>query len=85
MLSEFVSGHDGFDAATAEATDGKATEVLAYLTCAETAGLLPEEPEPVLAAFELNKALYELGYELRCRPDWVGIPVTGIRRVLDCW
>ena len=33
--------------------------------------------------FELEKAVYELRYELNNRPDWVGIPVAGIVRMLD--
>ena len=33
--------------------------------------------------FELEKAVYELRYELTMRPDWVPIPVTGIRRILE--
>jgi predicted trehalose synthase len=37
----------------------------------------------LLAIFELEKAVYELQYELNNRPDWVGIPVAGIRRLLD--
>jgi maltose alpha-D-glucosyltransferase/alpha-amylase len=32
----------------------------------------------LLALFELEKALYELRYELDNRPDWVPIPVRGI-------
>jgi maltokinase len=39
--------------------------------------------EKLLAVFELEKAVYELRYELNNRPDWVGIPVAGIRRLLD--
>ena len=31
-----------------------------------------------LDAFVLDKALYELGYELNNRPDWVRIPLIGI-------
>ena len=32
----------------------------------------------LLALFELQKALYELRYELENRPDWVHIPLAGI-------
>jgi maltokinase len=37
----------------------------------------------LLAIFELEKAIYELQYELDNRPDWVPIPVAGIRRLLE--
>jgi maltokinase len=39
--------------------------------------------ERLLAVFELEKAVYELRYELDNRPDWVRIPVTGIARLLE--
>ncbi len=38
--------------------------------------------ERLLAVFELEKAVYELRYELDNRPDWVGIPVAGIDRLM---
>ena len=31
--------------------------------------------------FELEKALYELRYEMDNRPDWVGVPLAGIARL----
>ena len=37
----------------------------------------------LLSVFELEKAIYELQYELDNRPDWVAIPVAGIRRLLE--
>ena len=37
----------------------------------------------LLAIHELEKAIYELRYELNNRPDWVGIPVAAIQRLLD--
>jgi maltokinase len=37
----------------------------------------------LLSIYELEKAIYELQYELNNRPDWVPIPVAGIRRLLE--
>ena len=36
----------------------------------------------LLDAFVLDKALYELRYELNQRPDWVHIPLLGIRKLI---
>jgi maltose alpha-D-glucosyltransferase/alpha-amylase len=37
----------------------------------------------LLDAFVLDKAFYELGYELNNRPDWVRIPLIGIRKLIQ--
>jgi predicted trehalose synthase len=37
----------------------------------------------LLTIFELEKAVYELRYELNNRPDWIGIPVAAISRMLE--
>jgi predicted trehalose synthase len=42
-----------------------------------------EQFEKLLAVFELEKAVYELRYELSMRPDWLPIPVAGILRMLE--
>jgi len=49
-------------------------------TVASQSGLVPspEDSQPLLTAYMLEKALYELLYELNNRPAWVGIPLTGI-------
>ena len=39
--------------------------------------------DKLLQVFELEKAVYELRYELNNRPDWVRIPVAGIVRMLE--
>lgn len=39
--------------------------------------------DQLLSIFELEKAVYELRYELNNRPDWVRIPVAGILRLLE--
>jgi predicted trehalose synthase len=43
----------------------------------------PEALDKLLSVFELEKAVYELRYELTMRPDWVPIPVAGILRILE--
>jgi maltose alpha-D-glucosyltransferase/alpha-amylase len=52
-----------------------------YLQVAEGVAFLPESPaelSALLNAFLLEKAVYELGYELNNRPPWVRIPLQGI-------
>jgi maltokinase len=56
-----------------------------YLGAVEPA-LLPAGEQAIgrlLMIFELEKAVYELRYELNNRPDWVAIPVAGIIRILE--
>jgi maltose alpha-D-glucosyltransferase/alpha-amylase len=43
----------------------------------------PEEFDLLLDAYRLEKALYELGYELQHRPDWTEIPLRGLRGLLE--
>ena len=43
----------------------------------------PERFDRLLRFFALDKALYELRYELNNRPDWLAVPVNGIRRILE--
>ncbi|MBV9952638.1 MAG: hypothetical protein JO291_11845 [Acidimicrobiia bacterium] len=48
--------------------------------------LLPGAGTPttrLLALLELEKVLYELHYELGNRPDWVELPLQGLRRIVD--
>ncbi len=57
----------------------------AYLGSAGVADLIPHnrsDLQTLLDAFLLEKALYELNYELNNRPDWVRIPLHGIVQLL---
>ena len=56
-----------------------------YFETVDPTLLPPGQPavERLLAVFELEKAVYELRYELDNRPDWVRIPVAGIQRLIE--
>jgi maltose alpha-D-glucosyltransferase / alpha-amylase len=57
-----------------------------YFETASAATFLPqskEETQVILDLHLLEKAIYELGYELNNRPTWVGIPLQGISKLLS--
>jgi maltose alpha-D-glucosyltransferase/alpha-amylase len=57
-----------------------------YLAASEGAAFLPKtegELEDLLTVYLLEKAVYELGYELNSRPEWVHLPLAGIRQLLE--
>jgi maltose alpha-D-glucosyltransferase/alpha-amylase len=56
-----------------------------YLDIIRKTELLPKNPEHIrtlLDAFIMDKAVYEIGYELNNRPDWVKVPIQGLLRLL---
>jgi predicted trehalose synthase len=58
----------------------------AYLAAAHDADVLPDTGqaiEQLITIFELEKAVYELRYELDNRPEWVGVPAHGLLRLLE--
>src|SRR5690606_18335418 len=57
----------------------------AYLDTVEGSTFIPQEKtdlEILTTTFLLEKAIYELNYELNNRPDWVVIPLRGIKSIL---
>jgi maltokinase len=57
-----------------------------YLPRAAAGGVLPADEQSlnaVLAAFVVDKAVYEVAYEQAHRPDWVSIPMEAIRRLAE--
>ncbi len=57
-----------------------------YIDTARNAPFIPnnnEELGTMLRAFLLEKAVYELGYELNNRPNWLIIPIEGINNLLE--
>ncbi|MEM2957403.1 MAG: maltose alpha-D-glucosyltransferase [Candidatus Jordarchaeaceae archaeon] len=57
-----------------------------YLNTVGKAFIVPtdkEEFQVLLKAFLLEKAFYELSYELENRPDWAIIPIKGIKNILQ--
>lgn len=50
----------------------------AYMEGMGMATTLSEQDEVLIRTYLIEKAIYELGYELNGRPDWVNIPLRGI-------
>jgi maltose alpha-D-glucosyltransferase/alpha-amylase len=58
----------------------------AYLATMAQSPLLPRRPQDIsdlLRTYVLEKAIYELGYELNNRPEWVAVPLRGILQALE--
>jgi maltose alpha-D-glucosyltransferase/alpha-amylase len=58
----------------------------AYMEKMINTGLIPvseEELSIILPVFLIEKAVYELNYELNNRPEWVNIPIRGIQYIID--
>ncbi|MGH8686293.1 MAG: putative maltokinase, partial [Burkholderiales bacterium] len=83
-LRQALEGHADHDRLAPFAADWEARARRAFLGAyAESvrgSGLYEdfEDTRELRALFELEKALYELRYELNHRPGWVGIPLHGI-------
>lgn len=57
-----------------------------YFDTVNTASFIPtnlKELEMMLDAYLIEKAIYEIGYELNNRPDWLAIPLKGIKNLLE--
>ncbi|HEV8216693.1 MAG TPA: hypothetical protein VGP95_12685, partial [Gemmatimonadaceae bacterium] len=66
--------------------DVRAAFLTGYLTAPRSGPLLPNADasfRALVSLFETEKVFYELSYELNNRPEWVGIPMKGIARLLQ--
>jgi len=62
-----------------------ATFLKSYLELMADTPILPQSRDGmkvILDAYLLDKAIYEVNYELNTRPDWVGLPLRGILQIL---
>jgi maltose alpha-D-glucosyltransferase/alpha-amylase len=59
--------------------------VTSYLSTAAGASFIPDDPEQVdtlIDLFTIEKAIYETEYELNNRPDWLTIPLNGLKKLM---
>jgi maltose alpha-D-glucosyltransferase/alpha-amylase len=88
-LRQALEGHVDYERLAPHAADWEARVRRAFLgaydAAARGSGLYAsfDDLRELLELFEMEKALYELRYELNNRPGWVGIPLTGILALLD--
>ncbi len=58
----------------------------AYRTAVGDAVFVPDGDDAralLLRTFQIDKALYELGYELNNRPEWVHVPLSGLLQLMS--
>ncbi len=55
----------------------------AYMDKMGMGNKLPYEDDVLIRTYLIEKAIYELGYELNGRPDWVNIPLRGIHYLMN--
>jgi maltose alpha-D-glucosyltransferase / alpha-amylase len=63
-----------------------ATFLKSYMQLTTGNPILPRKRDDIkviLEAYLIDKAMYEVNYEINNRPDWVGVPLRGILQVLD--
>jgi trehalose synthase-fused probable maltokinase len=94
-MFDYVSRHKVSDQETLEGAEGwamtwpkwiSAMFLATYLETAGGAAILPQgrdDLQVVLNAHLLEKAVYELVYELNNRPGWVRIPLSGIAQLVQ--
>ena len=57
-----------------------------YLECVRNVPLLPRKPDHLrvlLDALLIDKAIYEIGYEINNRPEWLAVPLSGMLALLS--
>ncbi|MFW5821400.1 MAG: alpha-amylase, partial [Bacteroidota bacterium] len=62
------------------------TYMESYLEAAGEASFIPEKREHLdnlLSVYIIEKAIYEADYELNNRPDWLHIPLNGLKKILN--
>jgi maltose alpha-D-glucosyltransferase/alpha-amylase len=82
LRAPYAHAEDAASRLAAWEAEARARYLAGYLAAAEgTPPFLPTVPDAfaaALAAWELDKALYEVRYELSNRPDWLALPLASL-------
>ncbi|MFY1678918.1 MULTISPECIES: maltokinase N-terminal cap-like domain-containing protein [unclassified Streptomyces] len=82
MLRSFDYAHHATEGRAASwSTACRASYCAGY---AQVAGVDPRADPILLRACEADKAVYEVLYEARHRPDWLPVPIAAARRLASC-
>ena len=66
--------------------ESEAAFMAAYREAANASVTVPQDPEDaarLIQLFLMEKALYEVRYELDTRPEWLRIPIAGLFETLQ--
>jgi maltose alpha-D-glucosyltransferase / alpha-amylase len=86
LLKREATRPDGAEAVLAWEREATHYFLEGYAKASEGLASVPADPESfrsTLDLFLLEKALYELRYEIANRPDWIDIPLTGLTELLE--